>query len=94
MTKDFVWAIDENGKPCKCFALPENRGKKNCKHKFIKTKGKVLMRSFPVMVFIKVNKQMLNTNNQRRFLKKRLTLMLNALMKFVGNTSQIKITLK
>lgn len=31
-TREFVWAIDENGKPCKCFAKPENRGKKNCKH--------------------------------------------------------------
>ena len=39
MTKEFVWAIDENGKPCKCFALPENRGKKNCKHKFHQDKG-------------------------------------------------------
>ena len=32
--RDFVWAVDENGKPCKCYALPENRGKKNCKHQF------------------------------------------------------------
>lgn len=34
MTKDWVWAIDENGKPCKCTAKPENRGKRNCKHRF------------------------------------------------------------
>ena len=31
-TREFVWAIDENGKPCKCYAKPENRGKRNCKH--------------------------------------------------------------
>lgn len=31
---DFVWAIDEDGKPTKCKAKPENRGKRNCKHKF------------------------------------------------------------
>lgn len=34
MTHDWVWAIDEDGKPCKCTAKPENRGKRNCKHKF------------------------------------------------------------
>ena len=34
MTKEFVWAIDEDGKPCKCFAKPENRGKGRCPHKF------------------------------------------------------------
>lgn len=34
MSKEFVWAVDENGKPCKCFAKPENRGKRNCNHKF------------------------------------------------------------
>ena len=34
MTKEFVWAIDEDGKPCKCYALPENRGKGKCPHKF------------------------------------------------------------
>lgn len=33
-SKEFVWAVDENGKPCKCYAKPENRGKRNCKHKF------------------------------------------------------------
>ena len=27
--KDYVWAIDENGKPTKCTAAPENRGKRN-----------------------------------------------------------------
>lgn len=32
--QNFVWAIDENGKPAKCRAKPENRGKRNCKHKF------------------------------------------------------------
>lgn len=32
--RQFVWAVDEDGKPCKCFAKPENRGKKNCNHKF------------------------------------------------------------
>lgn len=31
---DFIWAIDENGKPTKCKAKPENRGKRNCKHLF------------------------------------------------------------
>lgn len=31
--RDGVWAIDENGKPCKCYAKPENRGKRNCKHR-------------------------------------------------------------
>lgn len=31
---DWVWAIDEDGKPCKCTAKPENRGKRNCKHRF------------------------------------------------------------
>ncbi len=34
MTKEFVWAIDEDGKPCKCYALPENRGKGRRPHKF------------------------------------------------------------
>ena len=34
MPRDFVWAIDEDGKPCKCFAKPENRGKRNCRHRF------------------------------------------------------------
>lgn len=33
MSRDFVWAVDENGKPCKCCAKPENRGKRNCKHR-------------------------------------------------------------
>lgn len=32
--RPFVWAIDEDGKPCKCYAKPENRGKRNCKHRF------------------------------------------------------------
>lgn len=32
--KSFVWAIDEDGKPCKCFAKQENRGKGRCPHKF------------------------------------------------------------
>ena len=32
--RNFVWAIDENGKPCKCYALPENRGKGRCNHYF------------------------------------------------------------
>lgn len=35
----FVWAVDEDGKPCKCYARPENRGKRNCKHKFHQVKG-------------------------------------------------------
>ena len=39
MTKEFVWAIDEDGKPCKCFAKPENRGKGKCPHKFHQVKG-------------------------------------------------------
>lgn len=39
MAKDFVWAIDEDGKPCKCTAKPENRGKRNCKHKFHQETG-------------------------------------------------------
>ena len=30
----FVWAIDEDGRPTKCTAKPENRGKGSCKHKF------------------------------------------------------------
>lgn len=34
MSKEFTWAIDENGKPCKCFARPENRGKGKCNHRF------------------------------------------------------------
>lgn len=34
MSREFVWAIDEDGKPCKCFAKPENRGKRSCNHKF------------------------------------------------------------
>ena len=34
MTKEYVWAIDEDGKPCKCYAKPENRGKGRCPHKF------------------------------------------------------------
>lgn len=33
MARDFVWAVDEDGKPCKCYAKPENRGKRNCKHR-------------------------------------------------------------
>lgn len=37
--KEFVWAIDENGKPCKCTAKPENRGKRNCKHRFHQEPG-------------------------------------------------------
>lgn len=32
MASDWIWAIDENGKPTKCKAKPENRGKRNCKH--------------------------------------------------------------
>lgn len=36
---DFVWAIDENGKPCKCRAKPENRGKRNCKHRYHQEPG-------------------------------------------------------
>lgn len=39
MTEDFVWAIDEDGKPCKCKAKPENRGKRNCKHRFHQEPG-------------------------------------------------------
>lgn len=38
----FVWAIDENGKPTKCYAEPENRGKRNCKHKYHQTDGQDL----------------------------------------------------
>ena len=34
MTKEYVWAIDNEGKLTKCTAKPENRGKRNCKHKF------------------------------------------------------------
>lgn len=34
MARDFVWAVDENGKPCKCYAKPENRGKGRCNHRF------------------------------------------------------------
>ena len=34
MAKNFVWAIDEDGRPTKCTAKPENRGKGSCKHKF------------------------------------------------------------
>lgn len=34
MAREFVWAVDEDGKPCKCYAKPENRGKRNCNHKF------------------------------------------------------------
>lgn len=34
MAREFVWAVDENGKPCKCFAKPENRGKGKCNHRF------------------------------------------------------------
>ena len=39
MTKEFVWVINEDGKPCKCFAKPENRGKGKCPHKFHQVKG-------------------------------------------------------
>lgn len=39
MADNFVWAIDENGKPCKCKAKPENRGKRNCKHQFHQEPG-------------------------------------------------------
>ena len=39
MPREFVWAIDEDGKPCKCFAKPENRGKRNCKHRFHAREG-------------------------------------------------------
>lgn len=39
MAEDFVWAIDEDGKPCKCKAKPENRGKRNCKHRFHQEPG-------------------------------------------------------
>ena len=39
MPRDFVWAIDEDGKPCKCFAKPENRGKRNCKHRLHAEEG-------------------------------------------------------
>lgn len=38
-SKAFVWAIDEDGKPCKCYAKPENRGKRNCKHRFHQEPG-------------------------------------------------------
>lgn len=37
--RNFVWAIDENGKPCRCYAKPENRGKRNCKHRFHQEPG-------------------------------------------------------
>lgn len=37
--RSFVWAIDEDGKPCKCYAKPENRGKRNCKHRFHQEPG-------------------------------------------------------
>lgn len=30
--REFVWALDEQGNPCKCYASPENRGKGRCKH--------------------------------------------------------------
>lgn len=39
MPREFVWAVDEDGKPCKCYAKPENRGKRNCKHLFHASKG-------------------------------------------------------
>ena len=42
MTKEFVWAIDEDGKPCKCYALPENRGKGRCPHKFHAEEGETV----------------------------------------------------
>lgn len=37
--RNFVWALDENNKPCKCYALPENRGRGNCNHKFHAEEG-------------------------------------------------------
>ena len=37
--KEFVWAVDENGKPCKCYAKPENRGKGKCNHQFHASPG-------------------------------------------------------
>lgn len=39
MPNDWVWAVDESGKPCKCYAKPENRGKRNCNHKFHQENG-------------------------------------------------------
>ena len=35
----FVWAIDSDGKPCKCYAKPENRGKRSCRHEFHQKPG-------------------------------------------------------
>ena len=37
--RDAVWAIDEDGKPCLCYAKPENRGKRNCRHRFHQEPG-------------------------------------------------------
>lgn len=34
MVQDFVWAVDDKGKPSMCRAKLENRGKRNCKHRF------------------------------------------------------------
>lgn len=32
MAKSYVWALDQEGNPCKCYASPENRGKGRCNH--------------------------------------------------------------
>lgn len=32
MAKEYVWAMDSSGAPCKCYAKPENRGKGKCHH--------------------------------------------------------------
>lgn len=37
--REAVWAIDEDGKPCLCYAKPENRGKRNCRHRFHQEPG-------------------------------------------------------
>lgn len=39
--RSFVWAIDSDGKPCKCYAKPENRGKRSCRHKFHQEPGQL-----------------------------------------------------
>ena len=39
MAKDFVWAIDKDGKPTKCTAKPENRGKGTCNHIYHADRG-------------------------------------------------------
>lgn len=40
--RDFVWATNEYGKPVKCNAKPENRGKGNCHHYYHQKEGETL----------------------------------------------------